>query len=181
MTSSAFARAQAFVTRMEGGFVNHPADPGGATNYGISLRFLQSQGVAVGDLDGDGDIDVDDIRALTPETAADILRKNFWDPLKLDRLPAALALVLYDTAVNMGTGKARRLAQQALGVEVDGKWGPKTWKALMSCNGIHTARAILELRRDAYTDLVVENRKLEAFYTGWMRRCTSLEKELLTY
>ena len=180
MTSS-FARAQAFVARMEGGFVNHPSDPGGATNHGISLRFLQGQGLSVGDIDHDGDIDADDIRALTPETAAAILRKNFWEPLKLDMLPDALALVLYDTSVNMGPGTARRLTQQALGVEVDGKWGPKTWAALMRCNGAQTARAVIRLRHGSYTALVANNRKLEAFYTGWMHRLAALEKELLTY
>lgn len=180
MTSS-FARAQAFVARMEGGFVNHPSDPGGATNHGISLRFLQSQGLAVGDIDNDGDIDVDDIRALTPETAADILKRNFWDPLKLDNLPDDLALVLYDTAVNMGPGTAKRLAQKALCVEVDGKWGPKTWAAFMRSDSRRTALAVIRLRHGSYTALVSNNRKLEAFYGGWMRRLYALEREIMTW
>lgn len=181
MTSSAFARAQAFVTRMEGGFVNHPADPGRSDE----LRHLPALFAVAGRCRGRFGRRRRHRRGRYPCPYAGNGSRHSAQKLlgsaQAGQAAAALALVLYDTAVNMGTGKARRLAQQALGVEVDGKWGPKTWKALMSCNGIHTARAILELRRDAYTDLVVENRKLEAFYTGWMRRCTSLEKELLTY
>ena len=79
-----FEKAHAFVARMEGGFVDDPADPGGTTNYGVSLRFLKSQGLEAGDIDGDGDIDADDIRALTPERAAGVLRRAFWDVFPLD-------------------------------------------------------------------------------------------------
>lgn len=179
--SDKFARAHAFVAKFEGGFVNHPSDPGGATNYGVSLRFLKAQGLAVGDIDGDGDIDIDDIRTLTPETAADILKRNFWDSLKLDILADDLALVLYDTAVNMGPGTAKRLAQKALCVEVDGKWGPKTWAAFMRCNSRQTALTVIRLRLGSYTALVTNNRKLESFYTGWMRRVHALEREIMTY
>lgn len=179
--SGKFTRAHAFVAKFEGGFVNHPSDPGGATNYGVSLRFLQQQGLAVGDIDGDGDIDIDDIRSLTPETAADILKANFWTPLRLDNLPEPLALALYDTAVNMGPGTARRLAQKALGVEVDGKWGPQTLAAFMRCDARETALAVVRLRRGSYTALVANNRRLESFYTGWMRRMHALERELMTY
>ena len=179
--SDKFARAHAFVAKFEGGFVNHPSDPGGATNYGVSLRFLKAQGLAVGDTDGDGDIDTDDIRALTPETAADILKRNFWDPLKLDNLPDDLALVLYDTAVNMGPGTAKRLAQKALCVEVDGKWGPKTWAAFIRSDSRRIALAVIRLRHGSYTALVSNNRRLEAFYGGWMRRLYALEREIMTY
>ena len=179
-TTSTFARAQAFVAKWEGGFVNHPNDPGGATNYGISLRFLKQQGLLEGDIDGDGGIDIDDIRALTPETAAGILKRHFWDPLKLDRLPGDLALVVYDTAVNMGPGTAKRLVQQALGVEVDGVWGPKTWAALNRCNARQVGTAVIRLRNGSYTAIVANNPRLEAFHRGWMRRLAALEKELLT-
>ena len=178
---SRFERAHAFVARWEGGYVDHPDDPGGVTSCGISLRALRGMGLELGDLDGDGDIDADDIRAMTPERAAVIMRRNYWDPLQLDRLPGELALVLYDTAVNMGPGTARRMAQAALGVTVDGIWGPKTWAALLACRAERTARAVIRERRGRYTALLVAHPEMKSFYLGWQRRLHALERELITY
>lgn len=104
-----FAKAHSFTARWEGGFTDHPADPGGVTNHGVSLRFLRGQKE---DIDGDGDIDGDDVRALGAEDAARIMRREFWDPMKLDEVKPLCATVLYDAAVNMGAGCARRMAQK---------------------------------------------------------------------
>ena len=173
-----FERCHAFVQRWEGGFADHPSDPGGTTNYGVSLRFLRSIG-KLGDIDGDGDVTEADIRALTPETAAAILKIHFWDPLSLDRLPTPLALVVYDTAVNMGPGVARRLVQEALLVKVDGIWGPKTWAALFSCDPGRVAHSVIRLRRGRYSRLINAKPELQAFYQGWSSRVFSLERAML--
>ena len=174
-----FTKAHAFVSRMEGGFVDDPVDPGGITNYGVSLRFLKSQGLDVGDIDGDGDIDADDIRALTPELAARVLRRVFWDVFPLDIVPDPLAVAVYDTAVNMGIGQASRLTQKALGLEADGCWGPMTWAAIKSCPEPKAAAlAMVELRRERYAALVRNNPALGKFSRGWENRMKALEKEI---
>ena len=172
-----FEKAHAFVARMEGGFVDDPADPGGTTNYGVSLRFLKTQGLEVGDIDGDGDIDADDIRALTPERAAGVLRRSFWDVFPLDNVPDPLALAVYDTAVNMGVGQAKRLTQKALSVDADGRWGPKTWVAIKACTET-VALALVECRRARYAALVRNNPALGKFSRGWENRLKALEKEI---
>ena len=173
-----FEKAHDFVSRWEGGYVDNPADPGGATNYGISLRFLKGKGLDIGDIDGDGDIDVDDIRALTLDKAKALMRRNFWDVFPLDNVKPLCAMVIYDTAVNMGVGYAKKMTQQALGVAVDGRWGPLTWGALKLCNDRKTAAAMCQLRRERYCELARNNPALGAFLKGWLRRVDALEREV---
>lgn len=174
-----FEKAHEFVSRWEGGYVNHAADPGGATNFGISLRFLKQQGLDIGDIDGDGDIDAEDIRKLTAKDAAAIMKREFWDGLGLDDLGKQLcAIVLYDTAVNMGSSYARKLLQKALGLRQDGVWGPVTWSALRVCDDRKTALAICHLRRARYHELAEGRPELRAFLRGWLRRVDSLEKSI---
>lgn len=167
-----FAKAHAFTARWEGGFTDHPADPGGVTNHGVSLRFLRGQKE---DIDGDGDIDGDDVRALGAEDAARIMRREFWDPMKLDEVKPLCAAVIYDTAVNMGAGCARRMTQKVLGVPADGVWGPVTWSALRICDDRKTAAAICHIRRARYHELAGRNAALGAFLRGWLRRVDALE------
>lgn len=171
-----FEEAHAFTARWEGGAVEHPADPGGVTNHGISLRFLRGQ--HDGDIDGDGDIDADDVRALTPDDAARFMRREFWDSLRLDDLGPLSAAVLYDTAVNMGPDCARRLVQKALGLRQDGVWGPVTWAALRVCDDRKTALAVCHLRRARYHELTEGRPELRVFLRGWLRRVDSLEKSI---
>lgn len=173
-----FDEAQNFVARWEGGSSEHPADPGGATNYGISLRFLRAQGLEAGDIDGDGDIDADDIRALTVDDASALMKRAFWDALGLDEVKPLCALTVYDTAVNMGPSFARRMAQKALGVPVDGVWGMVTRAALRVCDDKKTALAMCHIRRARYHELVRRNAALKVFLTGWLRRVDSLERQV---
>lgn len=172
-----FEKTHAFTALWEGGRAEHPADPGGTTNYGISLRFLKEQGDE-GDIDGDGDVDADDVLALTPEAAARLMKRHFWDPLRLDELKPFCAAVIYDTAVNMGASCARRLTQKALGLREDGVWGPLTFAALRTCSDRKTAVAVCHLRRARYHELVRKNAELAPFLRGWLRRVDSLEKNV---
>jgi len=154
----------------EGGFVNDPSDPGGATKMGVSLRFLKSVGNIRFDLDHDGDIDIDDIRKMDRDTAKSIYAEFFYIPLKLDQLKnEKLALQVFDHAVNAGSISAIKILQRICGAKDDGIIGPKTISSANTftedISGIYHNE-----RLRFYTDLAVKHQKLAKFLAGWTRR-----------
>lgn len=162
----AFDLAHRFVKRWEGGWSDHPADPGGLTRWGITLRALRAFGV---DLNRDGRIDRADLAAMTEAEAAAFYRRHYWDAIQGDRLPPALALVLYDAAVNQGPGRAIRWLQAALGARVDGIIGPETRGRLAIHWPTHQReilRDVLAARALHYSGLA----QLAVFGRGWFRR-----------
>jgi len=117
-----FETALAHVLKYEGGYSDHPSDPGGATNRGITKAVLEAyRGHSVSKAD---------VRALSRGEAAAIYRSRYWDAAKCDRLPDGLDLAVFDCAVNQGIGRASRFLQQAAQVTADGKIGPKTLAAV---------------------------------------------------
>ncbi|WP_413206735.1 glycoside hydrolase family 108 protein [Rhodospirillum sp. A1_3_36] len=172
-----WALARAEVLAHEGDFVNHPADPGGATNHGVSLRFLRSLGLELGDVDGDGDIDVDDIKALTSDDAAELFHLKFWGPCGCDKIAEIspiLAIKLFDVAVNVGVRQAVKLLQRAtvplgVGVVDDGIVGPQTLSAIRALRGHLVSELCLQQRR-FYLALIKKNPALKAFEAGWLAR-----------
>lgn len=162
-----------FVLQYEGGFVNHPDDPGGATKYGVSLRYLSGLGED-GDLNGDGRVDIEDIRGLSVDDARELYRIRFWMPLLCDDLPEALAVAVCDTAVNLGTGRAARLLQRVAGVAEDGIIGQKTLAAAAQ-GGPDMLASFLSLRRSHYLRIIGKNPRLASFARGWDNRVRELE------
>lgn len=108
--SPAFQKAVALILKHEGGYSLDPRDPGGETQFGISKRAYPDE----------------DIKALTPERATALYHRDYWQAIRGDELPAPLALVTFDMAVNAGVGAAIRLLQRTLRVTEDGKLGPQT-------------------------------------------------------
>nr|WP_321508811.1 holin-associated N-acetylmuramidase [uncultured Celeribacter sp.] len=111
----------------EGGFVNDPDDPGGATKHGVTLATLRRLGL---DIDGDGQIDVADVKAVDRAQARGIFLEHFFYRPRLDELPRALQPSLFDMYVNAGP-QAVRLLQRLLcdmgqQIAVDGLVGPQT-------------------------------------------------------
>lgn len=163
-------------------FVNDPDDPGGATNFGISLRFLNSIGLA-GDIDGDGDVDADDIRAMTLERAGQIYIKHFWEDTHIDQLPPRLAVKVFDMAVNMGPKQAIKILQRTLNaightVAVDGVIGPQTLKAIdAGFAADHLMQKLMDdlrLSVGAFYDLLVKKHPVfQKYQRGWQRRAES--------
>lgn len=159
------------ILRNEGGYVNDPDDPGGATKYGISLRTLARIGDLDFDLDGDGDIDVDDIRKLTPEKAEEFYYEYFYQPMRVDGLKCdSLALQAFDMAINAGKLTAIKLLQLTVGAKVDGILGPKTLAAANTFTD-DIGEAFRKHRKQWYLDLVARKPKFKKFLNGWLRRC----------
>lgn len=119
------------IVRREGGFVNDPDDPGGATKYGVTIHTMRRLGL---DVTGDGQVDVQDVRQLTVRQAVDIFKKHYFYKPKIDQLPKALQVSAFDMQVNAG-GMAVKLLQKLLNafdedIVVDGALGPQSIAAV---------------------------------------------------
>lgn len=115
------------IVRREGGFVNDPDDPGGATNFGVTIGTMRGLGL---DLDEDGDVDVADVRLMTAEMAAEIFMEHYFLDPRIDMLPHAIQATVFDMQVNAGSN-AVRILQRMIGatgrdISVDGAIGPQT-------------------------------------------------------
>lgn len=165
----------------EGGFVNDPDDPGGATNRGITIGTMRRLGV---DLDGDGDTDIADLRQLTEEQAIDIYLQHYFYGPRIDQLPACLQDSVFDMYVNAG-GNAVKLLQRLLCqmghvLVVDGVIGPKTAQAALAASvisGAHLRDAYGIARRNYYYSLADRRpasrkyaRRKDGGKGGWIRR-----------
>ena len=174
-----FQRAAEFTLEFEGGYVRHPNDPGGATNHGISLRFLRRLGHGLADIDGDGDVDADDVRLLDVEHALQLYYDRFWLAMDLDTLPERIAAKVFDIAVNMGPRAAVRTLQRGLKalqftLEDDGLLGPITRRTTFEALAGRTHEPLLAAMRAeqaaAYRLLVRQNPDFADFLRGWLRR-----------
>lgn len=176
-------QALEFVLQWEGGFVNDPKDPGGATKYGISFRFLKKQVPELADIDRDGDVDRDDIFSLSEEDARRIYRIHFWEALQLHCLPAPMAIAMMDTAVNMGKSRAVRILQEALvrfgfNLAVDGILGPVTRETAFRVSESLLLREFFLERIWQYLNICNRNKDLRKFLPGWLNRVRDLNKKL---
>ena len=134
----------------EGGYVNHPNDPGGETKYGISKRSYPHI----------------DIPTLMRAQAVEIYRRDFWQRVSGDQLPGALAFQALDAAVNHGIGTAVRWIQRAAGVADDGVIGPVTLAAVARASPADLVLLFNAERLDFYSKLST----FDSFGRGWSRR-----------
>lgn len=142
------------ILRHEGGYVNDKRDPGGETNMGISKRSYHNE----------------DIRNMTRARAAVIYRRDYWDAVRGDDLPAGLDLVAFDAAVNSGVSRGAKWLQGALGVSADGKIGPQTIAAAQAAN----AEAVVDRAVDARLAFLRRLSTWGTFGKGWTRRVESV-------
>jgi lysozyme family protein len=118
------------IVAREGGFVDDPDDPGGATKHGVTIHTMRRLGL---DLDGDGDVDRDDVRRVTPDRARDIFLAHYFEAPGLAGLPEALQATVFDMYVNAGSNAVRLLQRllcdMGFDIAVDGVIGPQTRRA----------------------------------------------------
>ncbi len=176
------------IIRREGGYVNDPDDPGGATNFGVTVHTMRRLGL---DLDGDGDVDASDVRMLDKDRAREIFLKNYFYGPKLDRLPKPLQASVFDMNVNAGAQAVKLLQKlcndMGLTVDVDGKMGPQTIKAVQKAMQMapeHLVDAYGLERRNYYYRLA-DRRPASRKYArttkggkgGWIRRAEEFISE----
>jgi len=128
----------ALVLKEEGGYVDDPRDPGGATNLGCTKAVWEQY---IGH-----SVTKDDIRNLRPNDVMPLYKKKYWDPIKGDDLPAGVDYAVFDFAINSGTSRAAKTLQSVVGVATDGSIGPTTLAAIETSNIRDIATRICEER-----------------------------------
>ena len=152
-------------------YTNDPNDPGGPTKYGVSLRAHAAE---IGDLDGDGDVDGDDVKLLTRADALEIYRSTYWSGASKFEPP--VALMVADMAYHHGLARAIKILQtacNALGFNlgaVDGVTGPKTRAAVKSALKSNPREFLAEVQKQRL-DFMRSLRNFEVYKNGWTRRC----------
>lgn len=169
------------IFRHEGGYVNDPVDPGGATNYGISLRWLRTvgdldnDGFDDGDLNRDGLVDKKDIVMIKPEDAARYYYDHWWSKFSYSKMPYPVGEKVFDMAINMGGRRAHILLQtalQTLGVKLtaDGIIGPVTLKSITAVDSRTLAKELCNQQLGFYNRLIARKPAMGKYRTGWTRR-----------
>ena len=153
-----FAACLAEVLKYEGGWSDHPSDPGGATMKGVTIgTYSQFKGRKVSK---------DELRQIPDADLQAIYRRNYWDKVRGDDLPAGLDLVAFDGAVNSGPSKGAKWLQTALGVPVDGAIGPQTIAAAQATN----AAQAIDRACDARLAFLRGMKTWATFGKGWSAR-----------
>ncbi len=164
MASESFEPALICVLGHEGGYADHPDDPGGATMKGITRATLSAwRGQAVTKAE---------VRALTRREAGEIYRARYWDAVRGDELPAGVDLAVFDFAVNSGPGRAVRALQSVLAVPVDGVPGPETLLAARAAAPAPLIAALCAHRLGFLERLPA----FAVFGRGWTRRVRDIER-----
>lgn len=158
-----FAEALQKVLHEEGGFVDHPEDPGGMTNLGVTKRVWEEW---VGH-----PVDEKAMRSLTPVMVMPLYRKKYWDKIKGDDLPAGVDYCVFDAAVNSGPGRAAKWLQGCVGVEQDGGIGPKTLAAVAAVDPDVLVEDYAKRRLSFLMDLP----HWGTFGKGWSRRVAAMQ------
>ena len=151
-----------FTFREEGGFVDNPSDPGGATNLGITLDKLR-------DWRGDPDLGLAAIKALGRDEASAIYAADYWNPVRGDDLPVGLDLLVFDFAVTSQVVNSSRLLQTQLGVRSDGWIGDVTLEAAHGAAGYNEHALLLDLAAKLGV-FYVHLKAYPTFGRGWMAR-----------
>ena len=159
-----FDEALKAVLHHEGGYVNHPSDPGGMTNLGCTKRVWEEW--------CGHEVDEKAMRALTPADVAPLYKAKYWDKIKGDELPAGVDYVVFDAAINSGPGRAAKWLQSCVGVEPDGGIGPKTLAAVAAFD----AKTLVDDYAKRRLSFLMDLPTWPTFGKGWGRRVEEVRK-----
>ena len=159
-----FDEALKAVLHHEGGYVNHPSDPGGMTNLGCTKRVWEEW--------CGHEVDEKAMRALTPADVAPLYKVKYWDKIKGDELPAGVDYVVFDAAINSGPGRAAKWLQSCVGVEPDGGIGPKTLAAVAAFD----AKTLVDDYAKRRLSFLMDLPTWPTFGKGWGRRVEEVRK-----
>jgi len=153
------------VLKAEGGWVNHPSDPGGETNLGVTKRVWEEY---IGHT-------VESLKKLTKEDVAPLYELKYWRPCYGEVLPRGLDFVVFSMGVNAGPGRSVKLLQSSIGCVPDGVIGPATRGLISDSNSATLIAKFSESRREYYRSL----KNFPIFGKGWLNRVDSEEAEAL--
>jgi lysozyme family protein len=152
----------AAVLKYEGGYVNHPKDPGGATNRGVTQATYNSYRTSKS-------LAPQSVRAISSQEVGDIYKSLYWDKVRGDDLPAGVDLAVFDLAVNSGVSRALRMLQECVGVTADGVVGPKTLDAVRA-----SGNGLIDKLCDARLKFLQRLPTWPTFGKGWGNRVASV-------
>jgi len=153
----------------EGGFVNHPQDPGGMTNLGVTARVWEEwMGRPTNEKE---------MRALTPLMVKPLYKRKYWDAIRADELVDGLDYCVFDVAVNSGTGRAIKLLQQSVGATPDGGFGSITMALVKKASS--EPNTLIELYCARRLEFLQSLRTFETFGKGWSRRVAEVKEKAL--
>jgi len=151
----------------EGGYVNHPSDPGGETNLGVT-RAVYEQYAGRQVMDGE-------MEGLTHDDVYPIYRENYWNRVRGDDLPSGVDWSVFDWGVNSGTSRAAKALQRIVGVEQDGGIGPMTLQAVLEVEPAEIVEQMHHMRDGFYRSLST----FDTFGRGWIRRNDETKEQAL--
>lgn len=160
--------ALAHVLKSEGGYVNHPSDPGGRTNLGVTQRVWEEW--------VKHDVDEKTMRELTPEMVAPLYQEKYWQRVKGDELPAGIDYCVFDASVNSGVGRASKWLQEVCGTQPDGVIGPMTLRVAQAI----VPADLVNMYCDKRLAFLKELKTWETFGKGWERRVEEVRSHALT-
>ena len=155
--------ALALVLQSEGGFSNHRNDPGGMTNLGVT-RNVWREWVK-------HEVDEAEMRSLTPELVAPLYKARYWDACQCSDLIRGVDYAVFDAAVNMGSSRAAKLLQAALGVTADGSIGRATIAAATAADPVELLEAFSLGKEEFYKSLPT----FATFGKGWLNRVAHVQ------
>jgi len=164
---SNFETCLALMLDHEGGYVDHPKDPGGRTNHGVTQRVWEEW---VGH-----EVDEKQMRALTHEMVAPLYKRKYWDAVRADDLVAGVDYCVFDVAVNSGPGRAIKFLQSSVGVTADGGFGPATLAAVTK----EDPTRLIEMYCAKRLEFLQSLKTFETFGKGWSRRVAEVKDKAL--
>lgn len=163
-----FQQALEHVLRSEGGFVNHPRDPGGMTNLGVTKKVWEEWVKR--------EVTEAEMRALTPEMVGPLYKQMYWDRVRGDDLPDGVDYIVFDTAVNSGVSRAARFLQACVGADQDGAIGPRTLALVRAADPKQLVEDYAKRRLSFLSALPT----WDTFGRGWSRRVAEVQNTATT-